>query len=148
MRASPHKRCPDWRFQLQRHACEMTSCDFNCLAVGNKVFQQGNANCLPAWPWRVGQYTSLWSAAHYGLVSLCLVEVKTVRHHSTAHCPPKENNSISGLFKYNTIHTCFCVSNVLWWLRWLWLLSVEVELMWHYYRAIKLHRKRSSWVDG
>ena len=46
MRASAHKQSPDWRFQLQRHACEMTSCDFNCLAVGNKVFRRGNANCL------------------------------------------------------------------------------------------------------
>lgn len=76
--ASPHRQSPDWRFQLQRHACEMTSCDFNCLAVGNKVFRQGNANCLPAWPWRAGQYASLWSAAHCGVASQRLLRVRTV----------------------------------------------------------------------
>lgn len=45
-RASTHRQSPDWRFQLQRHACEMTSCDFNYFAVGKKVFVQGNANLL------------------------------------------------------------------------------------------------------
>ena len=45
--ASPQSQSPDWRFQRKRHACEMSSRAFNCIATGNKAFQPENANCLP-----------------------------------------------------------------------------------------------------
>lgn len=83
-RTSTYRQSPGCGFQPQRHHCELTPSDFNCFAIGKKVFQQGNANCLPAWQCRAGQYTCLWSIEHHSLVSLCVLKVKTVRHHLTA----------------------------------------------------------------
>lgn len=96
MRTSPHKQSPDWRFQLQRHACEITSRDINCLAVGNKAFQQGNANCISSWPWRVGQYTSLICSTPQASFAMFGwgPGIK-----APFNCSSKKYNKISGLFK-------------------------------------------------
>lgn len=58
-RTSACRQSPGCRFQPQRHDSELTPSDFNCFAIGNKMFQQGNANCLPAWPCRAGRYMSM-----------------------------------------------------------------------------------------